>query len=137
MMTSPVDRRTVLRAAAAASAAAGLAAASGGQAFGQEGMKLGGARPFSFDILKDNARAMAKQAYSPPPRPAPEILDKIDYEAWGKILFRTERALFANGPGRFPFEFFHLGKFFQKSVEMNIVDGGQARAVIYEPDYFD
>jgi glucans biosynthesis protein len=136
-MSNPVDRRTVLRAAAVTSAAAGLASASGGQAFGQDALKLGEARAFSFDILKDTARQMARQAYSPPPRPAPEVVQKIDYEAWGKITFRTDKALFANGPGRFPFEFFHLGKFFQKSVEMNVVENGQARAVIYDQDYFD
>ena len=51
--------------------------------------------------------------------PRPEIVNKIDYEAWGKITFNTDQALFANGPGRFPVTFFHLGKFFQKAVEMH------------------
>jgi glucans biosynthesis protein len=30
-----------------------------------------------------------------------EVLDKIDYEAHGKIRFKTADALFADGPGAF------------------------------------
>ena len=45
-------------------------------------------------------------------------MQKIDYEAWGKITFNTDHALFADGPGRFPVTFFHLGMFFQKAVDL-------------------
>ena len=41
---------------------------------------------------------MAHQAYRGPATPSPEILQKIDYEAWGKIRFNNEYALFARGP---------------------------------------
>ena len=47
-----------------------------------------------------------------------------------------DHALFANGPGRFPVSFFHLGMFFQKAVEMNVVEGGSAREIIYDQSYF-
>ena len=33
--------------------------------------------------------------------------------------------------------FFHLGQFFQKRVAMHVVEGGQAREIIYEQSYFD
>jgi periplasmic glucans biosynthesis protein len=45
--------------------------------------------------------------------------------------------LFGNGPGLFPVTFFHLGQYFQKSVRMHVVEGGQAREIVYEPTYFD
>ena len=80
---------------------------------------------------------MPGQPYYPPPRPAPEIVSKIDYQTWGDIKFDTSHALYAQGANRFPVTFFHLGKFFQKSVEMNVVDGDQAREIIYEQSYFD
>ncbi|WP_395696713.1 glucan biosynthesis protein [Methylocella sp.] len=126
------DRRTVLKAAAAL----GFGAAGLSEAAALEGLKLGPARPFSFDLLKETARRMAGEAYVPPPRPAPEIIGKIDYEAWGKIAFDMDHALFADGPGRFPVSFFHLGMFFQKAVEMNVVEGGRAREIVYDQSYF-
>ncbi|WP_395666770.1 glucan biosynthesis protein [Methylocella sp.] len=126
------DRRTVLKAAAAL----GFGAGAPGGAAALEGLKLGPARPFSFDLLKQTAKRMAGAPYVAPPRPAPEIVGKIDYEAWGKIAFDMDHALFAQGPGRFPVSFFHLGMFFQKAVEMNVVEGGQAREIVYDQSYF-
>ena len=74
---------------------------------------------------------------SPPPRPAPDVLQKINYEEWGKIRFRDDYALFADGPGRFPVTFFHLGMYFQNAVKMHVVEGGKAREIIYDQSYFD
>lgn len=134
-MSQTVDRRSVLK-AFAASTALGLVLRGGSAAAAESGLKLGPAQAFTFDALKETARQMAKGAYVGPAHPAPEILAKIDYEAWGKITFDTDHALFANGPGRFPVTFFHLGKFFQKSVEIHVVEGSQAREILYDPSYF-
>jgi glucans biosynthesis protein len=130
------DRRSVLKAVAAM----GLGAAGGRAAFGQEdinpGLKLGPARPFSFEALKATARRMAGEAYAGPARPAPEIVGKISYEAWGQIAFDMDHALYADDGGRFPVSFFHLGMFFPKAVEMNVVEGSAAREIIYDQAYF-
>jgi glucans biosynthesis protein len=132
-MTPPIDRRTLLKSAASLwllpGAAYGAAAASP--------MKLGPPVRFSFDNLKDMARRMAKGPYIGPPRPEPGIVAKINYEAWGKIKFNMDRALFAGGPGKFPVTFFHLGMFFPKAVDMYAVSGGSARQIIYDQSYFD
>jgi periplasmic glucans biosynthesis protein len=128
----PPNRRTFLKAAAAA--ALGLADAERAKA---AGLTFGAPRPFSFDALKETARRMAEEPYIGAARPAPQIVAKIDYEAWGKIKFNVDRALYANGPGRFPVSFFHLGMYFPKAVEMNVIEAGQAREVIYDPGMFD
>ena len=80
---------------------------------------------------------MAAMPYVPPPRPSPEILEKIDYDAHGKIKFKTDLALWANGPSEFPVTFFHLGRYFQKPARMHVVEKGQAREIIYDNAYFD
>ena len=129
------NRRTFLKAAAAA-AAFGLVDAERTQA-ASSGQKFGPPRPFSFDLLKEAVRKMAKEPYVGPARPAPEIVAKINYDAWSEIKFDMDHALFADGPGRFPVSFFHLGMFFHKAVEMNVVEAGQAREIIYDPSYFD
>ena len=132
---TPSNRRTFLKAAAAATAL-GLVEADGAKgAF--SGPKLGPPRPFSFDLLKETVRGMAKEPYVGPARPAPKIIANIDYEAWGKIKFDMNQALYAGGPGRFPVSFFHLGMFFPKAVEMNVVEAGQAREIIYDPSIFE
>src|SRR5208282_3976979 len=92
---------------------------------------------FTYDLFKSQARDRAHGPYIAPPRPAPDVLQKINYEEWGKIRYRDDYALFANGPGRYPVTFFHLGLFFQKAVRMHVVDGDTSRRIIYEQSYFE
>ena len=140
-MTDSLDRRSLMKSAAALAATAGLGGsgvlAGASAALANTGLTLGAPAPFSFQILKDLARSRAAMPYEEPRRPSPDIVGKIDYEAWGKIQFNTERALYADGPGRFPVTFFHLGMFFQKSIQMNVVEGAQARTIIYDTAYFN
>jgi glucans biosynthesis protein len=135
-MTGEVHRRSFLAAAAALAAGTphGLAQAADSTA---SGLRLGDSKPFSWELLKQTARELAGQAYTPPPQPSPEIVGKIDYQTWGEIKFDTAHALYADGPQRFPVTFFHLGMFFRKSVEMNVVEGDQSRTIIYDQSYFD
>jgi periplasmic glucans biosynthesis protein len=132
-MTAALDRRFLLKAAGALA----LASTTEDAAEAQDLLKFGAPRPFSYERLKDMAKRMAGEPYVGPKRPSPEIIAKIDYEAWGKIKFKMDHALFANGPQRFPVSFFHLGMFFAKAVEMNVVANGEAREIIYDQSYFD
>ncbi|HEX2553559.1 MAG TPA: glucan biosynthesis protein D [Microvirga sp.] len=130
-----IDRRTLLASAAATAtlAAAGFAT----PALAQAALRTGAPAVFSFEALKRRARDLAAGPYAPPPRPSPEVLHQIDYDAHGKIRFKTDLALWANGPSRFPVTFFHLGRFFQRPVRMHVVEGGEAREILYDAAYFD
>lgn len=132
---SETDRRSLLKSAAAA-AALGLIDAKTAEA-AAKGLQFGAPSVFSFDLLKAQARKLVTEPFVGPPHPAPSIVEKIDYEAWGKISFDVNQALYAKGPGQFPVSFFHLGKFFPKAVAMHVVEAGQAREIIYDPDYFE
>jgi periplasmic glucans biosynthesis protein len=136
----PTDRRTLLK-AAGASAIVGLAAAGGTGALAQEGLKFSPSAPFSFALFKQRSGEMARAAYVGPRLPSPDLLERINYEEWGKIRFRTDLALFADGPGKYPVTFFHLGKFFKRAVQIFVVEGPSdkqtARSIIYDPSYFD
>jgi len=134
-MSESLDRRTLLKGAAASAAAmTPLTEAFGAQS---DGLQFDPPVPFAYDLFKTQARDRARQPYVPPSRPDPDVLQRINYEEWGKIRYRTDFALFADGPGRFPVTFFHLGLFFQKAVRMHAVDGGTSRQIVYDPSYFD
>jgi len=136
-MVGQQDRRGFLRMAAASGAlgAVGVAPSIAGDAIGN--VKLAEARPFTFEALKDEARRLVGEPYRKPVTPAPEITSQIDYEAWGHITYNTDHALYADTAEKFPIEFFHLGKFFQKAIHVHVVTNGQSREVLYDPSYFN
>ncbi|MGL4241693.1 MAG: glucan biosynthesis protein, partial [Beijerinckiaceae bacterium] len=139
------DRRAVLALAASAVAVAAAPEAKARTL----GLELGPAQAFSWDALVARAKALAARPYAPPPTPAPDILEQIDYDAHGKIKFRTENAPFASeqrsdprrlpeiGKGKFAATFFHLGRYFKKPQRIHVVEGVQAREIVYREDYFD
>ena len=128
-------RRILLQGSAAACALSLLGMTA--QSSAAPALRFGPAQPFSFDRLRQRARALAATAYVAPRSPAPDITAKIDYAAHGQIRFRPEMALAAEGPGNFPVTFFHLGQFFRKSVRMHAVNRGEAREIVYRAEYFD
>jgi glucans biosynthesis protein len=106
------------------------------KAHAAEGLGFGPAAPFSYEALVERARAAAQKPYQAPYRPLPEVVQKIDYDAHGKIRFKSTRALFSpNGP--YVATFFHLGQFFPSSVKMHAVQGAEAREILYSPNDFD
>ncbi|BCX16472.1 MAG: glucan biosynthesis protein D [Geminicoccaceae bacterium] len=101
-----------------------------------ENLRLGDPRPFSFDWLVEHARALARRDYVPPPRPAPEIVDQIDYDAHGKLRTRPDYALWGRSGGVYPITYVHKGRFFPKTVRLHLVDGAEAREILYDRAYF-
>lgn len=111
----------------------------------EAGLTLGKASPFSWDGLIDQARLLSQQAYQPNQHPDHEVLEQIDWAAHGKIRFKPQDALFANGPGQYPIAFFHPGRFFQFPVQMYRLDAAPnekqarffAREILYDKRYFE
>ena len=96
--------------------------------------------PFSFDALTREVQARAASPYVAPARLPQPILDRIDYEALGKIHFDPACALFREGPGPYPVTFFHMGKFAPTVVRMYTLSGAGngtvAREVVFDPACF-
>jgi periplasmic glucans biosynthesis protein len=132
-----IDRRRFLVSAAAALATFGLR----GSAFASEQMKLRTGERFSFDGLVERARKLSSRPYVPVPAPPDDVLDKIDYQALQQISFKTDHALYADGPSPYPVTFFHLGKFSRQPVRVHFLenssDGLVAREIVYDDSYFD
>jgi len=133
-----IDRRSFFTAAGASLAVSALGRSS--KALAASGLKLGRAEPFSFDELTKEMQERAARPYTSS-NPLPQgVLDRIDYEAHGKIKFNTDYALFRDGPGLFPVTFFHLGNFFRTPVHMSVLSTSGSRSVaseiLYDPGYF-
>lgn len=131
-MLHALTRRTILGVAAAAAASPALASVENRPT----ALRMGLPRPFSYDDLKRQAREMAGRPYVSPPRPNPEVVQRIDYDAHGRLRFNKDLSLFAEGPGAFPVTFQHVGQFFPKTVRMYSLGNGQAREILYDPGYF-
>ncbi len=109
------------------------------------GLALGAAKAFSWEGLIEEARVLATQAYQPASQPNAGVLEQIDWEAHGKIHFKPEESLFADGPGSYPIAFFHPGRFFQLPVQMYRLDriphekqgGFIAREILYDKRHFE
>jgi hypothetical protein len=133
-----LDRRSFLAAGGAAAALAALGLPQ--EALAANGLQLSQPTPFSFDALVAQAKSLAAKPYVAAVPLAPEVLERIDYDAHGKIKFDPANALFRDGPGAFPVTFFHLGRFFQTPVRMHVLENtdGDAfsREVLYNASYF-
>jgi glucans biosynthesis protein len=106
-------------------------------------LRLGPPEPFSPERLVARAQALSRQPHQPPARDHRALLDRIDYDAHGRIRFRPEAALFVDGPGTYPVTFFHLGRYFQAPVRMHALEAANgelpflAREIVYDEDAFD
>ena len=134
-MTKSFDRRTVLKGAAAS--AATMSAVGESLAAQADGLQFAAPVPFSFGSLKAMAWQRAKEPYQPPSQPAPDIVQKLNYDEWNKIKYRDDCALFADGPGKFPIEFHYLYKFAPKVIDVHVIENGQSRKIIFKQAYFD
>jgi glucans biosynthesis protein len=106
------------------------------------GVRLGPARSFSFEILTALARKNAGQPYKPPAAMpalarAAKVIAGIDFDAAQKIAFRPDHALWRGAATPYPVSFFHLSRYSGEPVVIHQLDKGQAREILYGPDYFD
>jgi len=101
----------------------------------QPGIRLGPPHPFSFGSLVERAQKNASQPYKAPPQRAAEIIKTVDFDAAQKIKFKPDHALWPDRPD--PVSFFHLSRYSNEPVVLHTVDSGEAREVLYGPDYFD
>ncbi|MDM0030869.1 glucan biosynthesis protein D [Variovorax sp. J22P271] len=133
-----MDRRSLLAAGGASLALAALGMPAG--AWAAAGLRFGQPSPFSFERLVALSKSLAaKPRVADASLPA-EVLQRIDYDAQGKIRFDTRNALFRDGPGAFPVTFFHLGRLAPVPVHVYLLEDargdGFAREILYDPALF-
>lgn len=94
----------------------------------------GDGRPFSFERLIDAARRASTRPHVPAVTPDPVILDQIDFDAYWDIKFRKAEAVRLSEHGEI--RFFHLGRYAREPVEINLIEDGVARPLVYDDSFF-
>lgn len=92
---------------------------------------------FSFDGLEEKAQLLADASYEPPVAPSPDVLAQIDYDQYQRIRYRTDRTVQVDSAGHYPVQLFHLSHYATNPVRISLVQGGQARELIYNQDLFE
>ncbi|WP_114087005.1 glucan biosynthesis protein [Thalassospira profundimaris] len=124
-----------------AAVAAGLIPGGVSRAFAAErstGLPRGEKKPFSFEGVIGWAREQAKKPYQPPviSDALKNVLSRIDYDAYQKIRFDTDKALWLHQEGVPPIAPFHQNRGTQEKVRLYTVENGQAQEVEYDPSAF-
>ncbi|WP_323042694.1 glucan biosynthesis protein D [Gemmobacter sp.] len=101
------------------------------------GPALGEAQPFSFEILKETARALAAQPWKAAEIPDAAVLDQIDYDRHNQIRFRKDGTLWLDQGHRPPVQPFFPGTYFRQPVRLFAVEGGMAREMPFDLNLFD
>jgi glucans biosynthesis protein len=127
-----IDRRTLLIGPAVLGLAGMKASAAPAQT-----MTFGPAVPFSFDALTGWAKELSQRPFEKAIARNPEILERLDFDAYQQIKFRPELAIWAHGGGPYPVELFHTGRYFKEPVRIFVVSAnGLAQEVLYSSDLF-
>ena len=92
-------------------------------------------RPFGFEDVVEKARASAGKGYVPPGA-LPASLRSLSYDQWRTVRFKPERSLWRFEKLPFELQFFHSGFYYDRNVEINIVEGGHAVPVPFSTDLF-
>ena len=92
-------------------------------------------RAFGFEDVVALAHKSAEAEYVPP-APLPASLRTLSYDQWRSVRFKPDRALwrFENLP--FELQFFHSGFYYDRNVNINVVEEGQAVPVPFSTDLF-
>jgi glucans biosynthesis protein len=137
-MTPMINRRGFMGLMAGAAAAGLVPGVLPAMAAEAGGLPLGDAKSFSFDGVIAWAREQATKPYQPPQisNALSEVLAKIDYDAYQKIKFDPNRALWRGQNGILPVRPFHQNSGTREKVRLYQVENGRAREVLYDPAAF-
>lgn len=109
-----------------------------GPAFAEEegARHLGPPEAFDPALVRARAEALAQAPYAPVPETLPDSLAALDYDQYRDIRFRPEAALLSGTESPFTLQLFHLGFGYRMPVSINLVSGGTARHLIFDPAMF-
>lgn len=94
------------------------------------------ASEFSERVVLALARNLARRAYRAPAK-APAVLSELGYSEYRSIRFRKDAAIWRREPVGFELELFPPGSVYDAPVRIDVVEGGRAREIGFNPALFD
>ncbi len=91
---------------------------------------------FTFELLRDEARALARTPFQPPQSPTPSDLLNLTYLEHAAIQFRPERALWRGQGLPFEIEFFHPGYVHRDAVQIYEMNRSEPIPVTFSTTLF-
>jgi glucans biosynthesis protein len=128
-----MDRRAFLMAAGLGGLAAALLDGAGAPA---KTASAGEPEPFSWDLLKERARALGGAPYKPPAAITDKALAGLDYDQYRNIAYEPDKAIWRGASSEFQMQLFHAGYIYREPVEIYLVENGKAARVRYERSMF-
>lgn len=95
------------------------------------------ATPFDFDLFTNRMKNLAAQPYEAPVFELPESFNGLDYDAYRRIQFRPDHALWADQELGFQVHAFHPGWLFKEPVKLFELVDGTATPVSFGAANFD
>ncbi len=96
-----------------------------------------GQTAFVPDDVETKARMLSEKAYENPDGLVPAFLRSLTEQQWETLRFKPDRALWKNTGLPFEIAFFHPGFIYDRTITVNVVDGGRSEKIDYSPDMFD
>jgi glucans biosynthesis protein len=91
----------------------------------------------TLDYVARKAELRAHKPFHSPRADLPAFLSQLTYDQYRQIVFRDDRALWAEEQLPFRIEFFHLGYLYQEPVHLNEFTPTHVQSVRFVPDFFD
>lgn len=92
---------------------------------------------FGFADVEAKARALAANPFAAPAERIPSWLREITYDEWRDIRFRPSGSLWRKEGLPFEVQFFHPGLFYDRPVDIHVVDAEGAHPIPFSPGDFD
>ena len=92
--------------------------------------------PFTFQNVIDIAKKTAADPYKSTEGNIPPFLLNITYDQWRDIRFQPDKSLWRSEKLPFEVQFFHAGFYYNRTIQLNVVDKGVSTRFSFTPDLF-
>lgn len=110
---------------------AAISIALAGSAHGQE------AAPFTHELVKEQAQALASQAFKDAQEALPKGAENIDYDRYRQIRFQQDRTIWLKDKLNFQVQVLPLGWLYKVPIEINLVENDVSRPLSADNGFFD
>jgi glucans biosynthesis protein len=100
-------------------------------------LRAAGEGAVDFEVLRYHAKILASKAFQQQPITVPQSLLRLTYDQYRDIRFKPSESLWRRDRLPFELQFFHPGFSFDRTVQINVIDGRSSEPVAFSSSMFD